>query len=72
MGIGRIASTKLRSVEEEEKTIPSCLDAPPVLPQSILGPKNTDWPKLDRFMLLILDILNAQRVSAALQLESQS
>jgi hypothetical protein len=32
----------------------------------------TDWPKLDLFKFLILDILSARRVSAELQLESQS
>jgi hypothetical protein len=39
-----------------------------------LRPKNIDWPKLDRFNFLILDILSAWTVSAELQLpmESQS
>ncbi len=77
--------TKLRcigdedSVRDEEKTIPSCLDnsspmiAPPVLQQSAFCTlKITDWLKLDCFKFLVLDILNARRVSAELQLESQS
>jgi hypothetical protein len=58
--------TKHRSVGDEEKTIPSCLDTsslmidPPVLLQSAFcALKKTDWPKLDRFKFLILDILNA-------------
>jgi hypothetical protein len=34
--------------------------------------KKTDWPKLDRFKFLILEILSAWRESAELQLESQS
>ncbi len=79
VGIGGFTLTKHRSVGDEEKTIPSCLDtsgliiAPPVLPQSAFcALKKTDWPKLDRFKFLILDILNARRVSAELQLESQS
>jgi hypothetical protein len=47
--------------------------APPVLPQSaFFALKKTDWLKLDRFKFLILDILSARRVSAELQLESQS
>jgi hypothetical protein len=46
--------------------------APPVLLQSAFcALKKTDWPKLDRFKFLILDISNAWRVSAGLQLESQ-
>ncbi len=79
VGIGWFTLTKLRSVGDEDKTIPSCLDtsnpmvAPPVLPQSAFcALKTTDWPKLDRFKFLVLDILNAWRVSAELQLESQS
>ena len=79
MGIGRFTLTKLRRVGDEEKTIPSCSDsrspmiAPPILPQSAFHAlKKTDWPKLDRFKFLILDILSARRVSAELQLESQS
>jgi hypothetical protein len=64
---------KLRHIEDEEKIIPSCLDtcspmiAPPVLPQSAFcALKKTDcqWPKLDRFKFLILDILSAWRVSS--------
>jgi hypothetical protein len=62
-----------------KETIPSCLDtsssmiAPPVLPQSAFSTlKKTDWPKLDCFKFLILDVLNAWRVGAELQLESQS
>ncbi len=47
--------------------------APPVLLQSAFcALKKTDWLKLDRFKFLILDILKAWRVSAELQLESQS
>jgi hypothetical protein len=47
--------------------------APPVLPQSAFCTlKRTDWLKLNRFKFLILDILSAWRVSAELQLESQS
>ncbi len=79
MGIGGFTLTKLRQVGDKEKTIPSCLDtgspmiAPPVLPQSAFSTlKKTDWPKLARFKFLILDILSARRVSAELQLESQS
>ncbi len=79
MGIGGFTLTKLRHVGDEEKTIPSCSDtlrpmiAPPVLPQSAFcALKKTDWPKLDCFKFLILDNLSAQRVSAELQLESQS
>ncbi len=79
MGIGGFTLTGLRHVGDEEETIPSCLDtsspmiAPPVLPQSAFcALKKTDWPKLDRFKFLILGILNARRVGAELQLESQS
>jgi hypothetical protein len=47
--------------------------SPPVLPQSAFcALKKTYWSKLDRFKFLILDILSAWRVSAELQLESQS
>jgi hypothetical protein len=47
--------------------------APPVLPQSAFcALKKTDWQKLDRFKFLVLDILNARKVSAELHLESQS
>ena len=79
VGIGGLTLTKHRSVGDEEKTIPSCLDtsslmiAPPVLPQSAFcSLKKTDWPKLHRFKFLVSDILNARRVSAELQLESRS
>jgi len=79
VGIGGFTLTKLRQVGDEEKTIPSCLDtrspmiAPPVLPQSAFcALKKTDWPKLDRFKFLILDILSARRVSAELHLLDQS
>ncbi len=80
MGIGGFTLTKLRQVGDEEKTIPSCLDhtsspmiAPPVLPQSAFcALKKRDWPKLDRFKFLILDILSARRVSAELHLLDQS
>ncbi len=79
MGISGFTLTKLRDAGDEEKTIPSCLDtrspmiAPPVLLQSAFCTlKKTDLPKLDRFKFLILDVLSAQRVSAELQLESQS
>ncbi len=79
MGIGGFTLTKLRHVGDEEKTIPSCLDtrrpmiAPSVLPQSAFSAlKKTDWPKLNRFKFLILDILSARKVGAELQLESQS
>ncbi len=45
----------------------------PVLQQSaFFALKKTDWPKLDRLKFLVLDILNALRVSAELQLESKS
>ncbi len=78
MGIGGFTLTKLRHVGDEEKTIPTCSDtrrpmiAPPVLPQSAFcALKRTNWPKLDRFKFLILDILNARRVNAELQLEGQ-
>jgi hypothetical protein len=40
--------------------------------ERILRSKKTDWQKLDCFKFLVLDILNAWRVSAELQLESQS
>jgi hypothetical protein len=72
------------SASSFEKIIPSCLDtrgpmiAPPILPQNALcALKKTDRPKLDRFTgkFLILDISSARlrrRVSAELQLESQS
>jgi hypothetical protein len=47
--------------------------APPVLLQwAFCTLKKTDWPKLDSFKFLILDVLNAQRVNAELQLEGQS
>jgi hypothetical protein len=76
--IGGFTLTKLH-VGDEEKTIPSCLDtrspmiAPPVLPLSAFcALKKIDWLKLDCFQFLILDILSARRVSAELQLESQS
>ena len=79
MGIGGFTLTKLRHVGDEEKSIPSCLDtrspmiAPLVLPQSAFCTlKKTDWLKLDCFKFLILDVLNARRVSAELQLDSQS
>jgi hypothetical protein len=79
VGVSGFNLTKLRHVGDEEKPIPSCLDtsrpmiAPPVLPQSAFCTlKKTDWPKLDCFKFLILDILSARRVSAELQLESQS
>ena len=79
MGIDGFTLTWHRHVGGEEKTIPSCLDtrspiiAPPVLPQSAFCTlKKTDWVKLDRFKFSILDILSARRVSAELQLESQS
>ncbi len=79
MGIGGFTLTKLRHVGDKEKIIPTCLDthsptiAPPVLPQSAFSTlKKTDWPKLDRFKFLVLDILSARRVSAELHLESQS
>ncbi len=81
VGIVGFTLTKLSSVGDEEKAIPSCLDtrspmiAPPVLLQSAFcALKKTDWPKLDRFNLLVLDVSNARRVSAEfeLQLESQS
>jgi hypothetical protein len=79
VGIGGFTLTNHRSVGDEEKTIPSCLDTssvmidPPILPQSAFcALKKTDWLKLDRFKFLILDILNARRVSAELQLENQS
>jgi hypothetical protein len=75
MKIDGFTLTKLRHVGDD----PSCLDAsspmiaPPVLQQSAFcALKNTDWPKLDRFKFLVLDILSARRVSAQLQLESQS
>ncbi len=79
MGIGGFTLTKLRQVGDEEKTILSCLDtsspmiAPPVLPQNAFcALKKTDWPKLDRFKFLVLDILSARRVSAELHLLDQS
>ncbi len=80
-GMDGFTLTKLRKVGDEEKTIPSCLGtrsptwmmAPPVLPQSAFcALKKTYWPKLDRFKFLVLDFLSARRVSAELQLESQS
>ncbi len=77
--MGGFTLTKLRHVGDEEKIIPSCLDthgpmlAPPVLLQSTFcALKKIDWLKLDCFKFLLLDILRAQRVSAELQLESQS
>ncbi len=77
--IGGFTLTKLRHIVDEEETIPSCLDtsspmiAPPVLLQSAFSAlKKTDWPRLDRFKLFNLDVFNARRVSAELQLESQS
>jgi hypothetical protein len=81
VGIGGFTLTKLRQVGDEEKTIPSCLDAsgpmiaPPVLLQSAFcALKKTDWLKKDCFKFLLLDSSNARRVSAELQqlLESQS
>ncbi len=79
MGIGGFTLTKLGNIGDEEKIIPSGLDIsspmidPPFLPQSAFcALKKTDWPKLDRFKFLFLDILSARRVSAKLQLESQS
>ncbi len=77
MGIGGFTRTKLRNVGDEEKSIPSSLGtsssmiAQPVLPQSTFCAKNkTDWPKIDRLKFSVLDILNARRVSAGLQLET--
>jgi hypothetical protein len=79
VGISGFTLTKLRQVGDKEKTIPTCLDtcspliAPPVLSQSAFcALKKTDWPKLDRFKFLILDILSAQSVSAELHLLDQS
>ncbi len=79
MGISGFTLTKLTHVGDEEKTIQSCLDtsspmmAPPVLLQSAFcALKQTDWQKLDRFKFLVLDVLSARRLSAELQLESQS
>jgi hypothetical protein len=70
--------TKLSSVGDEDKTIPPCIDisspmiAPPVLPQSAFSAfKKTDRLELDRFKFFVLDVLNARRGSAGLQLESQ-
>ncbi len=75
MGISGFTLTDLRQVGDEEKTIPSGLDtrsqmiAPPVLLQSAFCTlKKTDWPKLDRFKFLILDILSARRVSSELRM----
>jgi hypothetical protein len=77
VGISGFTLTKLRSVGDEDKTIPSCLDtsSPMIAPlfcrKLILGSsKKTDWPtsKLYRFKVLVLHILNARRVSAELQL----
>jgi hypothetical protein len=53
------------------RTQPDLID-PVIATERILRSKKTDWPKLDRFKFLILDILSARRVSAELQLESQS
>ncbi len=70
VGIGGFTLTKLRHVGDKQKAIPSCLDtrspmiAPPVAAECILRSKKTDWPKLDWFKFLVLDILSAQRVSA--------
>ncbi len=81
MGIGGFTLTKLRSVGDEEKTIPSSLDtsrpmmAPPVLLQTVQNAfcaLKKKWLKLDRFKFLVLDVFSARRVSAELQLESQS
>ncbi len=79
MGIGGFTLTKLRRVGDKEKTIPSCSDtsspmiAPPVLLQSAFcALKKRDWPKLESFKFLILDILSARRVSAELHLLDQS
>jgi hypothetical protein len=79
VGIGGFTLTEHRSGGDEEKPIPSCLDtsrpmiSSPVLPQSTFcALKKTDWPNLDHFKFLVLDILNARRVSAELQLGSQS
>ncbi len=80
MGIGGFNLSKLRQVRDEEKTIQSesillryrlpndCSTR--FAAERILRPKKTDWLKLDRFKFLVLDILNARRVSAELQLES--
>ncbi len=82
MGIDGFTLTELREVGDEDKTIPSCLDTRTVTQpnycstrfaaERILRPKKTDRPKLDRFKFLVLDGLNARRVSAELQLEGQS
>ncbi len=77
MGIGGFISPARALRRPEEKTIDttgsSPMIAPPVLPQSAFcALKKIDWPKLDRFKFLILDILSARRVSAEKQLESQS
>ncbi len=79
VGIGGFTLSKLRHVGDGEKSISSCLDtssqviSPLVLPQSAFcALEKTDWSKLDRFKFLILDILSARRVSAELQLQSQS
>jgi hypothetical protein len=80
--LGGFTLTNLRHVGDQEKIIPSSVDtsspmtAPPILPQSAeygeCALKKTDWPELDRFKFLILDILSVRRVRAELQLESQS
>ncbi len=79
VGIYGFTLTKLRHAGDEEKTISSCSDtsspmiAPPYLLQSTFcALKKTDWPKLDCFKFLVIDVLSARRVSAELQLEGQS
>jgi hypothetical protein len=69
VGIGWFTLTKLRSVGDEEKTIPSCLDtsspmiAPPVLPQSAFCALKNRLAQFRLFQVLVLDILSARRES---------
>jgi hypothetical protein len=76
----RFTLTKLRRVGDEEKTILSCLDArspmiaPPVLPQSAFcALKKNRLAEVRSFQVFdFRPFLSAWRVSAELQLKSQS
>ncbi len=81
MGIGGFTRSKLRSVGDEEKIIPSSVDTRRPMcstrfaAKRILRPENNRLAKFRFFKFLIFDILNALRVrlvSAEVQLESQS
>jgi hypothetical protein len=64
VGIGGFTLTKLRSVGDKEKNIPSCLDtsilmiAPPVLQQSAFcALKKTDWPNISKMGITVFNYI---------------